>query len=376
MALSGGGAEAIGRLLREGGGSSTLLEARVPYDMVAMDEFLGGQPNKYCSGETARLMAMAAFHHAQRFTKDADNIVGIGATASLVKKGGVERAGRRHVVYVAAQTEKETVLRQLDMKANRDRGNEEAMASTLILNTLAKCCGVHENVLMFHPDQGEELIETHESFSGPIQEVVCGRRQACLLTKNGNDIAVDPPVATNESIKIGLGEFIDAVVFPGSFRPLHKNHTEMARLAHRQTGKPVLFEISVKNADKPAIDFISLRRRLDSFKEITNEPWFGGIALTNAPLFVEKAALFPGATFVMGFDTILRISNVKYYADESQLKECIASFHRQGNKFMVFHRVDVDNPVHPLLSDLCSIVDPEQYQDDGTSSTEMRGEAK
>ena len=37
------------------------------------------------------------------------------------------------------------------------------------------------------------------------------------------------------------------------------------------------------------------------------------MAVTCAPLFIDKARLFPGCTFVVGSDTIKRILDKKYY---------------------------------------------------------------
>src|SRR5690349_9306193 len=60
LAIAGGGTEAIGALLRHGGGSATLLEASVPYHPRAFDRYVGGPPDQYCSAPAARALAMAA----------------------------------------------------------------------------------------------------------------------------------------------------------------------------------------------------------------------------------------------------------------------------------------------------------------------------
>ena len=64
LAITGGGAEIIGELLRHGSGSATVLDAVVPYSTGSMDRFLGRKPEKYCSEKTARLMAMVAYQRA------------------------------------------------------------------------------------------------------------------------------------------------------------------------------------------------------------------------------------------------------------------------------------------------------------------------
>ena len=106
LAITGGGAEIIGELLRHGSGSATVLDAVVPYGMAAMDRFLGRKPEKYCSEKTARLMAMVAYQRALELSKGSDglagpDVIGIGATCKL--KAANEREGRKHEIHVAIQ---------------------------------------------------------------------------------------------------------------------------------------------------------------------------------------------------------------------------------------------------------------------------------
>src|SRR5690606_16064621 len=100
LAITGGGTEAIGNLLKVGGASSYFIEAHVPYGMKSLDKFLGFKPEKYCSPETARHMAVESYKRAIAHGAKAEEAVGIGATCSLVKPSG-ERAGREHLIYVS-----------------------------------------------------------------------------------------------------------------------------------------------------------------------------------------------------------------------------------------------------------------------------------
>lgn len=51
IAITGGGAEAIGELLRHGNGSATLLEATVPYNQNSFADYIHGVPDKFCAPE-------------------------------------------------------------------------------------------------------------------------------------------------------------------------------------------------------------------------------------------------------------------------------------------------------------------------------------
>ena len=94
---------------------------------------------------------------------------------------------------------------------------------------------------------------------------------------------------------------------PGSFSPLHDGHRRLAGVASEMLGGPVMLEISVANVDKPPLDEVEVRRRLEPLKG----SWC--VVLTKAPTFREKAALFPGCIFVIGWDTAVRLFDPQYH---------------------------------------------------------------
>jgi hypothetical protein len=96
-------------------------------------------------------------------------------------------------------------------------------------------------------------------------------------------------------------------VLPGSFNPLHHGHTTLAAVAGKNLGLPVAFELSVANVDKPWLTSDELSRRLAQFVGL------GPVWVTRAATFVEKTVLFPGAVFVVGFDTAARLVDPKYH---------------------------------------------------------------
>src|SRR5262245_3945327 len=101
IAVTGGGSRAIAELLEVPGGSRTVLEAIVPYSAEAQIEFLEGKPGQFCSGRTARAMAMAAFQRARRLQDRGGGsltpAIGIGCTASLVSDRPKRGPHRVHV---------------------------------------------------------------------------------------------------------------------------------------------------------------------------------------------------------------------------------------------------------------------------------------
>ena len=100
-------------------------------------------------------------------------------------------------------------------------------------------------------------------------------------------------------------------------------------------GKPVAFELSVANVDKPPLSDAEIERRLAQFAGLA-EVW-----LTRAPRFIEKAACFPGSTFVVGADTAARVVLARYYDGDMGRREAALDCLRQaGCRFLVAARAD------------------------------------
>jgi len=374
LAITGGGAEILGELLRHGSGSATLLDAFVPYSMEAMDRFLGRKPEKYCSEKTARLMAMVAYQRALEFLKDegfADQeVIGIGATCKL--KAANEREGRKHEIHVAIQGACDTGVYTLELTADRTREEEEKIAAILIFNVLARHCRVPGIDLTARVETGdkrqEEVIEKYESVSEPVGNLL---KQKMCSKESPDEIPGMARIYLNEA-KTSAEPPKIRLVFPGSFDPCHRNHVYMAKLASEKLGVPVHFEISLTNVDKPPIDFISLNQRLDSLRKYKDENFVGGVCLTNAPLFLQKADLFPNSTFIIGADTFNRLFDAKYYGGKVDTLAILRYFGEKNIRFMVFQRKSVEISVKPEILEFCEIVPMDEYEDDGISSTEIR----
>jgi hypothetical protein len=108
---------------------------------------------------------------------------------------------------------------------------------------------------------------------------------------------------------------------------------------------------------------------------------FGGyapVAATAAPLFVDKARLFPGATFVIGSDTAARLLEPRYYGGTAALHAAFETIRAAGCRFLVAGRlvegrwITLDELVLPTaLSDLFSAIPAELFRED-ISSTQLR----
>jgi hypothetical protein len=145
------------------------------------------------------------------------------------------------------------------------------------------------------------------------------------------------------------------VLLPGSFNPVHAGHWELAAVAERLLGRAVVFELSVANVDKPVLNLAEIERRVAQFSGRAD------VWITRAPLFGHKAKLFPGATFVVGADTAVRLVSARYYgADPAQMHGALASLRSEGCRFLVAARCF--DATQPLLT-LADVPIPDEHRD-------------
>lgn len=356
LAVAGGGSGAVASLIEVAGASRTVLEALIPYCEGAMTDFLGGWPDQFCSPQAARTMAMAAFRRACRYRSEVGNLSGVSCTASLA----TDRPKRGpHRAHVALQTAAATVTWSLELeKQRRSRAEEERLVSRLVLNAVAEACGLEEQLALDLLDS--EQVERAAVVALPAwRELLLGRVER--VRHNG------------PSYQEGAAP---GVVFPGAFNPLHAGHRGMARVAEQILGLPVAFEISIFNVDKPPLDYHQIDQRVRQFA--TDQTLW----LTRSPTFDEKSRLFPGATFVVGSDTLARIADPRYYGnDPAACRSALERIASRGCRFLVFGRSlegryvrlgDLDL-AEPLRS-ICREVPAEQFRED-ISSTEIRRSA-
>ncbi len=351
LAITGGGSGAIERLLTTPGGSATVLEAIVPYSERALADWLGGEPLRACDEATARAMAMRSLDRAQELDPSADpaELVGVGCTASLAttrtKRG-------EHRAHVAVQTLDQTLVVTLRFeKGKRSRADEEIAVSHTVVAAMAEVAGVHQL----------NLTKTPPGIDATVRRVLPPSEWIELRRGERSHLTVDTraePVST-------------VCLLPGSFNPLHRGHLEMASFAEELTSRPVVFELSITNVDKPPLDYSEIEDRLEGLLGKAT-------LLTNAPTFLRKAELVPGAIFAVGADTMQRIGQGRYYASPAERDKAIKRLAELECRFLVFGRESEqgfealeDLHLPASLQSLCDAVPESRFRVD-VSSTELR----
>jgi hypothetical protein len=365
LALTGGGTSAAAQLLSVPGGSKTILEVLVPYGAAALTDFLGKEPEHFCSATTSKDMARRAYERG-RWLAPGEAVVGLGCTASLASDRPKRGEHRFHLTWQRADLAVTWSL--ILTKGARDREGEEQLLAAVVLNTLAQACRVDEQIDLSL--LSTEKLEVEEDPAGGPSPLFAGQERALWVNPDGAWQAVvtgHPPLATGHSLAL----------LPGSFNPVHEGHWKLAALAERTLHLPVAFELSIANVDKPDLREEEVRRRLAQFT------WRAAVAVTRAPIFLEKARLFPGCVFVVGADTAARIVAARYYENEAAMIQALREIRSLGCRFLVAGRVgDAGNFLEVGNLDL-----PEEFRDLFTgiparefradvSSTELRNAEK
>ena len=314
--FAGAGSQALAWLHGVAGSSRTILEATDRYASASLINLLGFEPAQFTSPQVARAMATKAYIRARQLAKPDTPVAGIGSTATIA----TDRAKRGdHRCCVAVCDAHGVTSYALTLaKGLRTRQQEENLVSLLILRAVANVCGV--NGLPIPALVGEEAFA---EYFEPIDLL------ARLLAQEVDWVAVAPDG------RMTTGETLPHIaLLPGAFNPLHDAHRRLAGVAAKILGQEVYFELSLVNADKAPISLEEARRRVAQFAGI------GTVMLTRAPLFSQKAQLFPHSIFILGIDTVERLINPRFYHnDPAEMQASLKTLRTAGCRFLVAGRL-------------------------------------
>ncbi len=380
LTITGGGFQAIGDLGRMGGLSNTLLAAHQPYHPEAQKTLLKFKPEKSCCIETARELAMFSYQEALKIAPDEPQLAGIGCTSALaLSEGVVEREGREHKIFTAMQFDNETITWSLHLKQSRNRILEEGINRRVILDAIGFTCGISPytgngyNLLL--PLTTNEKMDIDHCSNNQLEaefNFVKGHIKDILNNNIPYTIAVpDKKCIYSDNVNDEPG----MAFLSGNFNPLHEAHEKMREIGSKILGQEVFYEMPIFNADKPPLNYFTIRDRLRNFKH-QKYPVF----ISKAGTFAEKAKIYPKSKFLVGIDTARRICDPKFYHNsKGMMLEAFEDLKNNECKFVVFGRVSndvfehIDDSYPKEFQQLCIQVDEKDFRND-ISSTKIRNE--
>lgn len=353
---AGAGSQALWWLHSVAGSSRTILEASDRYSRQSMLSLIGQPPAQFVSRATAVAMAHAGYRRAMDLSNNA-NVIAISCTATIatdrVKLGD-------HGCWVTTRDQQHITSYGLTLqKGARDRSGEEAVISTLVIQALAVAVGVIPTVsLNLLPTERFDISTT--PCPDVLGDLLHGDTTIVKYQSDSNDFC--PTTISNSTI------------LSGSFNPVHMGHRELLATAMRMSGQVGYCELSVINADKPPLPYSVITQRASLF---SNTP---ALILTRAPRFIDKAALMPGSTFVLGYDTVVRLLDPKYYPD-GDVAGSLAQIAQHDCRFIVAGRITDDGVFHSFDAHivprdwrhLFTAIDEHTFRND-VSSTAIRNQ--
>lgn len=320
--FAGAGSLALWWLHSVSGSSRTILEATDRYAAASLQALLGGVPDKAVSGATARAMASQAYQRAvvlydamYPLPEPAAPLLGVACTATIATD--YAKRGAHRCVVAVQQASGSTAYELLLTKGLRDRVGEETVVSQLVMQAIGRACGL-ELGLPLDLAAAEQVAEGFVPANDPLARLLTGVAQTVTLYPDGRQ-EVDGRV--------------QGALLSGAFNPLHAGHVQLAAVAAEYLAVPVWFELPIINADKGTLIAEEVVRRLGQFAAQHT------VVLSRAPLFVDKAALFPGCSFIVGYDTAIRLVTPHYYGSEVAMHAALARIGSLGCRFLVAGRL-------------------------------------
>lgn len=283
---TGAGAGIQNLLWQIPGISRSLLGASFPYGNHEMTTLLGYLPERSCTPEVAMDLAIQAYLRACR--DPSRPACGLALTASVAST--LPHRGE-HRVNIAALDDRGAFA--LDFTLDKRSGwlarhLDGEIADKAALDLLLHMC---EDIVLEEAQEATQLLE-QQFFARPY-------------------------FGEHDRLKLSEIKSQSIAFLPGTFNPPHQGHMGMATEWEKATYRDYVFWITANPPHKPSLTIPEmLRRRLSIPYDV--------LFTRGTPLFLDKARLFPGSTFLIGADTMQRMLDPRWGPEiEPMLRELI-----------------------------------------------------
>jgi hypothetical protein len=385
ITTTGGGYSANKDLMTRPGASNTILALNGPYAREATMKHIQEPVDSFASLEAANELSITSLNDCRFLRSQAKNIsefdcinqcFGIGVAAALKSATWKKGDHRCHIVITSNIIRLNFSLtlhkgsppseEHPDGLPFRSREEEDTLCGNIVILLMAHICG---------------LIKTEEELFDQLSKFYINILDKFEMKRDNLDdipFRFHPIISNLRSERInnilcipkedGTFNFVrnaplnnkDLIILSGSFNPLHAGHISCLNQACLIKGEGCygIFELCIKNIDKPSISDDEIIRRLDMFRFPNTTP----IVLTEAPLFVDKARIFSNASYAIGVDLVIRLVDPKYFDHNyhSMIKNLLKMIF-QGAKFYVsprsygIARIPVEFPVVLGAGDLLTL---------------------
>ncbi|CAB9497406.1 expressed unknown protein [Seminavis robusta] len=401
MAIAGGGGHALSTLAATSGASQLLLEGTVTYDRASFQRYVNKTQQSipssgfsYSSLDAARMASQSALLQGMQLRATSGTLaairdtVGVGSASTLktTTAGGMSKSGRPsrgNVVATRANGTQTCMQYTLNCGPTQNtRFQQDVLCSHMILQTMetlaeketqpnADSTTTDDATTVVDPETFEGITirqwmattntnnnteQQHQIIQKAANRILSGHEKAVLLLPKLHTANSDDDVFLEPLVYPVLPD--NCLIMPGSFNPPHPGHVGLARaaIAKMSTGDessssvPLVFELSITNADKPAMEADEVARRVSLFRDVMPDGQQWGILLTSAPLFSDKIRALQQYytptdasnkwSFVIGTDTMVRVLNSKYYNDSYE--QMLQAQRSMGAGFVVGGRLNQD----------------------------------